>query len=68
MLDHRYYGLDPVGCLEHYSLRRATPCRQEMGRLIRQHCIRDVVVAFGGNKGPDLVEILQICDRLDVEV
>jgi len=36
--------------------------------LIREHSVRDVIVAFGGVREADLVDILRTCDRLEVEV
>jgi exopolysaccharide biosynthesis polyprenyl glycosylphosphotransferase len=70
------YGLDPVGFVD------SRPPDQDpallpapilggyngLGELIREYNIRDVIVAFGGARESDLVDILRNCDRLDVEV
>ncbi len=41
---------------------------EEIGEVIRRHSVRDVIVAFGGAREDDLVDILRTCDRLHVEV
>jgi len=76
LLDHRYYGLDPVGFVDSAprvddeSLLPAPVLGgyDSLGRIIREHSVRDVIVAFGGARESDLVDILRTCDRLDVEV
>ena len=40
----------------------------QLGEVIRRHAVRDVIVAYGGAKEEELVDILRTCDRLDVEV
>jgi exopolysaccharide biosynthesis polyprenyl glycosylphosphotransferase len=72
----RDYGLDPVGFVDSRvpeSSLALLPAPllggyEELGQVIREHEIRDVVVAFGGARESDLVDILRTCDRLDVEV
>ena len=74
--DQGSYGLDPVGFVdstppaEDLSLLTAPVLGryEELGKIIRGHQIRDVIVAFGGANEDDLVDILRTCDRLDVEV
>jgi len=75
LLDDRRYGLDPVGFVD--SAPQTDPGLlpvpvlgryENLGQLIREHVIRDVVVAFGGTRENDLVDMLRTCDRLDVEV
>ncbi|SFU08324.1 Undecaprenyl-phosphate glucose phosphotransferase [Geodermatophilus amargosae] len=73
--DRPYYGLDPVGFVDCQSPTqdRLLPAPvlgayEQLGKVIRQHSIRDVIVAFGGADEDDLVDILRTCDRLDVEV
>ena len=74
--DQGGYGLDPVGFVdstppaEDPSLLTAPVLGryEELGKIIRGHQIRDVIVAFGGANEDDLVDILRTCDRLDVEV
>jgi exopolysaccharide biosynthesis polyprenyl glycosylphosphotransferase len=70
-----YYGLDPVGFVDcdppTQHLLIPTPvlgAYEQLGKVIRQQQIRDVIVAFGGANEDDLVDILRTCDRLDVEV
>ncbi len=74
--DRPYYGLDPVGfvdCDPPSQDRSILPAPvlgayDQLGKVIRQHQIRDVIVAFGGADEDGLVDILRTCDRLDVEV
>jgi exopolysaccharide biosynthesis polyprenyl glycosylphosphotransferase len=73
--DRPYYGLDPVGFVDcdpptQNSLLPAPVlgAYEQLGKVIREHRIRDVIVAFGGANEDDLVDILRTCDRLDVEV
>jgi exopolysaccharide biosynthesis polyprenyl glycosylphosphotransferase len=41
---------------------------EQLGKVIREHRIRDVIVAFGGLDDEQLVDVLRTCDRLDVEL
>ena len=41
---------------------------EQLGRIIREQAIRDVIVAFGSADEDELVDVLRTCDRLDVEV
>ncbi len=74
--DHGDYGLDPVGFIDSEppsddpSLLPAPVLGryEQLGKVVRQHQIRDVIVAFGGVDEDALVDILRTCDRLDVEV
>jgi exopolysaccharide biosynthesis polyprenyl glycosylphosphotransferase len=74
--DRRYYGLDPVGFLESElpeDTKALLPAPllggyEQLGTVIREYAIRDVIVAYGGAPEDDLVDILRTCDRLDVEV
>ncbi len=75
LLDHRDYGLDPVGFVDSWPSEqppeRPLPVLggyDRLAELIREHAVRDVIVAFGGVRESDLVDILRTCDRLDVEV
>jgi exopolysaccharide biosynthesis polyprenyl glycosylphosphotransferase len=76
LLERRDYGLDPVGFVD-CEAPDAEPALlpapflgtyDELGRVIRQNAVRDVIVAFGAVDEEDLVDILRTCDRLDVEV
>jgi exopolysaccharide biosynthesis polyprenyl glycosylphosphotransferase len=70
------YGLDPVGLVDSRSPQHDPALLpvpvlggyDRLGDLIREHHVRDVIVAFGGARESDLVDILRSCDRLDVEV
>ncbi len=71
-----YFGLDPVGFVDSDPPSDDPPllpapvlgrCEQ-LGKVIREHQIRDVIVTFGGASEDDLVDILRTCDRLAVEV
>jgi exopolysaccharide biosynthesis polyprenyl glycosylphosphotransferase len=70
------YGLEPVGFvdsrppdLDPQLLPAPVLGGYEwLGQLIREHAARDVIIAFGGTRESDLVDVLRSCDRLDVEV
>jgi exopolysaccharide biosynthesis polyprenyl glycosylphosphotransferase len=70
------YGLDPVGfvdCEAPEDEPALLPAPflgtyDELGRVIREHAVRDVIVAFGSADEDALVDMLRTCDRLDVEV
>ena len=74
--ERRYYGLDPVGFVDSAPSTDDPPLLpapvlggyEQLGRIIRERAIRDVIVAFGSADEDDLVDILRTCDRLDVEV
>ncbi|MEX5720543.1 sugar transferase [Geodermatophilus maliterrae] len=74
--DRGYYGLDPVGFLESELPEDARALLaapllggyEQLGTVINEYAIRDVIVAYGGAAEDDLVDILRTCDRLDVEV
>lgn len=74
--EHRYYGLHPVGFVDSRPRAEDLPLLQapllgghdDLSRVIREHAVRDVIVAFGEARESDLVDILRTCDRLDVEV
>ncbi|WP_169063801.1 sugar transferase [Geodermatophilus dictyosporus] len=76
LLERRTYGLDPVGFIDDDPPADDTPllpapvlgAYRDLGRVIREQSIRDVIVAFGSAQEDELVDILRTCDRLDVEV
>lgn len=81
LLEHRYYGLDPVGLLDdspsdespldgddHLLPVPVIGTYGDLATIIRQHRIRDVIVAFGSASESELVDLLRTCDRYNVEV
>lgn len=76
LLERREYGLDPVGFVEttpSVSDASLIPLPiiggyEQLESVIKEHSIRDVIVAFGSADESDLVDILTTCDRIDVEV
>jgi exopolysaccharide biosynthesis polyprenyl glycosylphosphotransferase len=74
--ERRYYGLDPVGFLDSdlpEDTKALLPAPMlggygQLGTVINDYAIRDVIVAYGGAPEDDLVDILRTCDRLNVEV
>ncbi len=76
LLERRTYGLDPIGFLDDHPPAddaRLLPAPvhggyRDLGRVVRDQAVRDVIVAFGSADEDDLVDILRTCDRLDVEV
>jgi exopolysaccharide biosynthesis polyprenyl glycosylphosphotransferase len=74
--DHGDYGLDPVGFVDSEPPSDDTSLLpapvlgryEQLGKVIREHRIRDVIVAFGGLDDEQLVDVLRTCDRLDVEL
>ncbi|WP_387988514.1 sugar transferase [Geodermatophilus arenarius] len=76
LLERRNYGLDPIGFLDTdvpEDARALLPAPllggyDQLGRVIREEAVRDVIVAYGGVDEDELVDILRTCDRLDVDV
>jgi exopolysaccharide biosynthesis polyprenyl glycosylphosphotransferase len=75
LLDHRDYGLAPVGFLDDDPLLRPeqqpVPVLGQLADLaatIQTRKIRVVVVAFGSMRESGVVEILRTCDRLRCEI
>jgi len=73
--EHPEYGLRPVGFLDNEPLLSAdelpAPLLGGPDRLaatIVEEDIEDVIVAFGGLPGHDLVEVIRTCDRLQCEI
>jgi exopolysaccharide biosynthesis polyprenyl glycosylphosphotransferase len=74
LLEHREYGLRPVGFLNRDRLVRPdAPIPMlgrvdELSRVLVEHRIRNVVVAFGAAPESGLIDILRTCDRLRCEI
>jgi exopolysaccharide biosynthesis polyprenyl glycosylphosphotransferase len=75
LLEHRSYGLCPVGFLDEDPLlrehERPVPLlggQDALARIIVEFGVQDVIVAFGALPESQMVDILRTCDRLDVEI
>lgn len=76
LLERRDYGVTPVGFVDSHPPAPPLTMPQipvlgrseDLGRIIVEHRIRDVIVAYGGADESDLVDILRTCDGLDVQV
>lgn len=75
MLAHPEYGLRPVGFLDDAPLlsasERVVPLlggTDSLARVLTEGGIRNVVVAFGGTRESNVVDILRTCDRLSCEI
>jgi exopolysaccharide biosynthesis polyprenyl glycosylphosphotransferase len=75
LLDHREYGLKPVGFLDADPLldedERPVPLLggpESLASVIVEFGVRDVIVAFGSMPGSSMVDIIRTCDRLDAEI
>jgi exopolysaccharide biosynthesis polyprenyl glycosylphosphotransferase len=75
MLEHREYGLEPVGFVELEAKADMSPLPlpnlgsyDELPAVIQRNNIRNVIVAFGGVREADLVDILSTTNQFDVEV
>lgn len=75
LLEHREYGLRPVGFLDRDPLlqeaERPVPLlggHESLASVIVEFGVRDVVVAFGNVPESDMVDIIRTCDRLEAEI
>ncbi|WP_223164231.1 sugar transferase [Nocardioides mesophilus] len=76
LIDHPKYGLAPVGFIDSNPSPRLRPLLpvpvlgpyEQLDSLIREHSVRDVIVAFGEKRESELVDLLRTCDRLHVQV
>ena len=75
MLEHREYGLEPVGFVESRDAVDGAllPLANlgdydELPEIIQGYSIRNIIVAFGEVGEADLVEILSTANRLGIEV
>src|SRR5271169_1332994 len=66
------YGLHPIGLLDDCaddSLSRPVLGRiDQLDRVLREHRIDRVVIAFGVNRDPDLVRVVRSCDNAAVDM
>jgi exopolysaccharide biosynthesis polyprenyl glycosylphosphotransferase len=72
---HPEYGLRVLGFLDSRPLLTGDQLpapvlggNEELAATIVEHGVEDVVVAFGGLKEDQLVEVLRTCDRLECEI
>jgi exopolysaccharide biosynthesis polyprenyl glycosylphosphotransferase len=72
---HPEYGLRVLGFLDSRPLLTGDELpapvlgsNDELASTIAEHRIEDVVVAFGGLKEDQLIEVLRTCDRLECEI
>ncbi|HWG92632.1 MAG TPA: sugar transferase [Mycobacteriales bacterium] len=75
LLEHRSYGLRPVGFLDEEPLlgpeERPVPLLggvEALAKTIVEFSVQDVVVAFSSLREEQMVDVLRTCDRLDVEI
>lgn len=75
LLDHPEYGLQPVGVVDDnpWPDRSGLPVphlrgESELARLVDEHCVHAVVVAFGSAHESSVVEALRSCGRHPCEV
>ena len=72
LLDHPEYGLEPVGFLDGVEdgdlplplLGQA----DALSRVLDEHDVRRVIVAFGATREPDLVSVIRACDKASVDI
>jgi exopolysaccharide biosynthesis polyprenyl glycosylphosphotransferase len=72
LLAHPEYGLDPLGFLDrpgkaHLPLPLLGRV-EDLAWIVRDHEPRRVIVAFGGTREAEMVEVLRACDTARVEV
>ena len=75
LLEHPDYGLTPVGYIDDDPLtpagERPVPLlggMDQLAPLLRQHRIRNVIVAFSTHRESVMVDMLRSCDRLSCEI
>jgi exopolysaccharide biosynthesis polyprenyl glycosylphosphotransferase len=70
-LEHRSYGIDPVGYVGSPATQLPLPVLgdpNELDELVSQHGISRIVVAFGSEHESDLVSVLRTAVKRDLEV
>ncbi len=75
LLDHPEYGLYPIGYVDDDPLIHPNDRRipviggiDQLASLLRQHRIRNVIVAFTTSRESSMVEALRTCDRMSCEI
>ncbi len=75
MLEHPSFGLRPIGFLDVDPLlsptQRTLPLlgsQSDLARVIVEHEVKVVIVAFGSLRESDMVHVIRTCDRLDCEI
>lgn len=79
LLERREYGLDPIGFVDsapapvdaaHEALLPLPVLghHDQLEQILREHRVRDVIVAFGNGADAEIVEVLTTCDKVDIDV
>jgi len=75
LLEHPEYGLLPVGFLDSDPLlgesQRPVPLLggyDELARVIHEFSVREVIIAFSGQRESNMIDMLRTCDRLKCEI
>lgn len=72
LLDHPGHGLRPIGFVDRFDdAHLPLPVLGDAGELkavVDDHRASRVIVAFGGTREPELVQVLRSCDRVAAEV
>ena len=72
LLEHAEYGLLPVGFVDSFNDEHLpVPVLGDSGalrRIIHEHEVRRVIVAFGGTREPEMVQVLRACDEANVDI
>jgi exopolysaccharide biosynthesis polyprenyl glycosylphosphotransferase len=71
LLEHPRYGLQPIGFVDGFDPGHPLPLlgpTEHLARVLEQHDVRNLIVAFGAMREPELVDVLRTCDRLNCEI
>ena len=72
LLEHGEYGLMPVGFVDSFNDDDLPlPVLGDVGalrRVIHEYEVKRVIVAFGGTREPDLVQVIRACDEAAVDI
>lgn len=72
LLDHPEYGLQPVGFLDAVDdAELPLPLLGQadaLSRVLDEHDVRRVIVAFGATREPDLVSVIRACGKASVDI
>jgi exopolysaccharide biosynthesis polyprenyl glycosylphosphotransferase len=71
LIEHPRYGLEPIGFVDHFDPGHALPLlgpTEDLPEILTRYGARNLIVAFGAMREPELVDVLRTCDRLDCEI